>query len=154
MRAVRRTLAGLPGTTRRPSPVVPVRVLLLLAALLPAALSAQVRPVSVAVPIGNAATRAATPAVPVHLLPPAGKCRIWLDSVPAARQPAPTDCATALRQKPANGVILYGPVADDEARGFDRDGDERPAPPAASAAAPAKTGGAKRPPDRPEARKP
>lgn len=132
-----------------------MRVLLVLAALLPTAVSAQVRPVSVAVPVGSAATRApAAPAVPVHLLPPAGKCRIWLDSVPAARQPAPTDCATALRQKPANGVILYGPVANDDARGFDRDGDERPAPPAAAAPARAKTGGAKRPPDRPEARKP
>lgn len=51
--------------------------------------------------------------VPVQLLPPAGKCRIWMDGVPAAQQPAPTDCATALRQKPSNGVVLYGPAPRD-----------------------------------------
>ncbi|MBX7118182.1 MAG: hypothetical protein K1X31_04195 [Gemmatimonadaceae bacterium] len=48
--------------------------------------------------------------VPPAMLPPAGKCRIWMEGVPAAQQPAPTDCATALRTKPANGVVLYGPM--------------------------------------------
>jgi hypothetical protein len=35
-------------------------------------------------------------------------CRIWVDNVPADKQPAPTDCATALKNKPANGRVLFG----------------------------------------------
>ncbi len=58
--------------------------------------------------------------VPVSMLPPAGKCRIWMFGVPAAQQPATTDCATALRQKPANGMVLYGPAQRDaESERFD-----------------------------------
>ncbi|MFM8910127.1 MAG: hypothetical protein ACKOH8_06075 [Gemmatimonadota bacterium] len=75
---------------------------------------AQVRPVSVAVPakaMAPAATGSAN--VPVAMLPPAGLCRIWINEVPASQQPAPTDCATALRQRPANGTILYGPTERD-----------------------------------------
>jgi hypothetical protein len=41
-------------------------------------------------------------------------CRIWLDGVPAGQQPAPTDCATAVRSRPANGRVLFG---DDYAQG-------------------------------------
>jgi hypothetical protein len=41
-------------------------------------------------------------------LPPAGLCRVWLDGVPANRQPRPTDCATARRNAPANSRIIYG----------------------------------------------
>lgn len=51
--------------------------------------------------------------VPVGMFPPAGKCRIWMFGVPAAQQPAVTDCATALRQKPSNGIVLYGPAQRD-----------------------------------------
>lgn len=58
--------------------------------------------------------------VPVSMLPPAGKCRIWMFGVPAPQQPATTDCATALRQKPANGMVLYGPAQRDaESERFD-----------------------------------
>jgi hypothetical protein len=35
-------------------------------------------------------------------------CRIWLDGVPAAQQPAPTDCATAVRNRPAKGRVIFG----------------------------------------------
>jgi hypothetical protein len=49
------------------------------------------------------------PGVPKGMMPPSGKCRVWMDGVPATRQPAPTDCATALRQKPANARVIYGP---------------------------------------------
>ena len=48
------------------------------------------------------------PQVPSRYLPPAGMCRIWLEDVPASRQPAPTDCITALRNKPANGRVIFG----------------------------------------------
>lgn len=55
----------------------------------------------------------ASESVPVNMLPPAGKCRIWMVGVAPAQQPAPTDCQTALRQRPTNGVVLFGPVERD-----------------------------------------
>jgi hypothetical protein len=70
---------------------------------LPASAEAQGR----AVPQGR-------PSIPANQMPPAGKCRIWMDGVPAAQQPAPTDCQTALRQKPANGTVIFGPSTRDE----------------------------------------
>lgn len=51
--------------------------------------------------------------IPRTMVPPAGKCRIWMKGVPAAQQPAPTDCATALRQSPSNGVLVFGPATRD-----------------------------------------
>ncbi len=51
--------------------------------------------------------------VPKNMIPPAGKCRIWMRGVPAAQQPAPTDCTTALRQAPSNGVLVFGPALRD-----------------------------------------
>lgn len=58
--------------------------------------------------------------VPVSMFPPAGKCRIWMFGLPPVQQPATTDCATALRQKPANGMVLYGPAQRDaESERFD-----------------------------------
>ena len=49
-----------------------------------------------------------TPAIPADERPPKGMCRIWLDGVPAAQQPAATDCPTALRNRPANGRVVFG----------------------------------------------
>src|SRR3954471_19067930 len=46
--------------------------------------------------------------VPPGHLPPAGMCRIWIDGVPPGRQPAPTDCQTAVRTKPANARVIWG----------------------------------------------
>ena len=46
-------------------------------------------------------------AVPRTHLPPPGMCRIWLDNVPPAQQPAPTDCASAARNLPRNGRLIY-----------------------------------------------
>lgn len=46
--------------------------------------------------------------VPPRFYPPAGMCRIWINGVPAAQQPAPTDCASAVRNRPANGKVLFG----------------------------------------------
>jgi hypothetical protein len=45
--------------------------------------------------------------------PPPGMCRIWINGVPAERQPAPTDCATAMRRRPSNAHVIFG----DEVRG-------------------------------------
>jgi hypothetical protein len=45
--------------------------------------------------------------VPKAYLPPAGMCRIWVDNVPAARQPAPTSCTTAIRNKPPNARVIF-----------------------------------------------
>jgi hypothetical protein len=46
--------------------------------------------------------------VPKAYRPPPGMCRIWLEKVPPKQQPAPTDCPTAVRNKPSNGRVLFG----------------------------------------------
>ena len=46
--------------------------------------------------------------VPPGFLPPAGMCRIWINDVPPGQQPAPTDCASAVRNRPVNGKVLFG----------------------------------------------
>ena len=46
--------------------------------------------------------------VPPGFFPPAGMCRIWLNDVPPGQQPAPTDCASAVRNRPSNGKVLFG----------------------------------------------
>ena len=46
--------------------------------------------------------------VPDDHRPPPGMCRIWIDDVPAARQPAPTDCSTAIRRRPPNARVVFG----------------------------------------------
>jgi hypothetical protein len=46
--------------------------------------------------------------VPPGFFPPAGMCRIWINGVPASQQPAPTDCASAVKNRPANGKVLFG----------------------------------------------
>jgi hypothetical protein len=53
--------------------------------------------------------------VPKEYLPPPGMCRIWVDNVPANRQPAPTDCATAIRNKPPNARVVFPPGRDGKA---------------------------------------
>jgi hypothetical protein len=46
--------------------------------------------------------------VPPGFFPPAGMCRIWINDVPAGQQPAPTDCASAVRNRPSNAKVLFG----------------------------------------------
>jgi len=46
--------------------------------------------------------------VPPGFFPPTGMCRIWINGVPASQQPAPTDCASAVKNRPANGKVLFG----------------------------------------------
>jgi len=48
------------------------------------------------------------PIVPPGFFPPAGMCRIWINDVPPGHQPAPTDCVSAVRNRPANGRVLFG----------------------------------------------
>jgi hypothetical protein len=60
------------------------------------------------IPIGTAGTAYPTANIPPGQMPPAGMCRIWIDGVPPGRQPAPTDCATAQRNVPANARVIYG----------------------------------------------
>lgn len=45
--------------------------------------------------------------VPGRLRPPPGMCRVWVDNVPARQQPAPTDCARAIRNRPPNGRVIF-----------------------------------------------
>src|SRR5436305_11625913 len=50
----------------------------------------------------------ASDAIPSDQRPPKGMCRIWLKDVPAAQQPAATDCAVAVKNCPPNGRVLFG----------------------------------------------
>lgn len=51
--------------------------------------------------------------VPREYAPPRGMCRVWLAGVPASKQPAPTDCAAAIRKRPADGRVIFGPSEED-----------------------------------------
>ena len=70
---------------------------MLIAAAVPAVASAQAK---------DTAKKSST--IPADARPPKGMCRIWLDGVPAAQQPAPTDCTTAVKNRPANGKVIFG----------------------------------------------
>ena len=65
--------------------------------------------------------------VPAEARPPKGMCRIWLDNVPANQQPAATDCATAVKNRPANGHVIFGDDFADTTKA--RGGDKAPALP-------------------------
>lgn len=60
--------------------------------------------------------------VPPDHRPPPGMCRIWIDGVPASRQPEPTDCPTAIRRKPPNARVIFG---DDVKGGDTKAGDAK-----------------------------
>ncbi|MCC6317426.1 MAG: hypothetical protein IT361_06990 [Gemmatimonadaceae bacterium] len=62
--------------------------------------------------------------IPREYRPPRGMCRIWIDSVPPRQQPAPTDCATAVRNKPRNGRVIWG----EDAKGSDKKDEKRKKP--------------------------
>lgn len=46
--------------------------------------------------------------IPESAFPPVGMCRIWLADVAERQQPAPTDCATAIRTMPRDATVLFG----------------------------------------------
>ncbi|MFN8571534.1 MAG: hypothetical protein U0132_05705 [Gemmatimonadaceae bacterium] len=62
--------------------------------------------------------------IPKEYLPPAGMCRVWIDNVPAAQQPAPTDCVTAIKNRPTNGRVIFGDDAGIRLKGLRRTLDE------------------------------
>jgi len=61
--------------------------------------------------------------IPKEYRPPPGMCRIWLDKVPPKQQPAPTDCPTAVKNRPSNGRVIFG---DDYKDGGDKGRRELP----------------------------
>jgi hypothetical protein len=60
-------------------------------------------------PLAAQDVRDLPPQAPVTFTPPAGLCRVWLNGVPASQQPAPTDCASAIRNRPSNAAVVFGP---------------------------------------------
>ena len=78
--------------------------------------NAQGLPQGFPVQIPGLPKRTQGPMVPPAYRPPAGMCRIWIEGVPPGQQPAPTDCVTAVRNKPVNGSVIFGesPKRDNE----------------------------------------
>ncbi|MEI8354400.1 MAG: hypothetical protein WCG22_07835 [Lentisphaerota bacterium] len=65
----------------------------------------------IALPLGaqdRGVSERAQPLIPRSAMPPAGMCRIWLKDVAASQQPAPTDCAAAIRARPQGASVLFG----------------------------------------------
>lgn len=58
--------------------------------------------------VAHAQNSQASDSVAKEFRPPKGMCRIWLDKVPPRQQPAPTDCPTAVRNKPSNAKVIFG----------------------------------------------
>jgi hypothetical protein len=86
------------------------RLLLLAAAMaaVSASAGAQGLPRGIPIPQIPKASPKQQPGVPPAYRPPQGMCRIWIDGVPPDQQPAPTDCVSAVRNRPANGTVIYG----------------------------------------------
>ncbi len=109
-----------PGTPRAPRramirfryPSLPrfarLVVLALVGLIASASLAEAQRPVPVNPRTNTVPQRGSGQVVPRAFYPPAGMCRIWINEVPAGQQPAPTDCASAVRNRPANGRVLFG----------------------------------------------
>jgi hypothetical protein len=64
--------------------------------------------VALAAPLAAQGRGKDSSSVPQEHRPPPGMCRIWIDGVPPGRQPAPTDCPTAIRKKPPNARVIFG----------------------------------------------
>jgi len=62
---------------------------------------------SIAAP-ASAQAQGRAPEIPPGYRPPPGMCRIWIEGVAPAQQPAVTDCKTAVRNRPANGRVIFG----------------------------------------------
>jgi hypothetical protein len=75
-------------------------------------------PMRLPVQIPGLPKRQQQPPVPPAYRPPAGMCRVWIEGVPPSQQPAPTDCNTAVRNRPVNGTVIFGD--DSPKRGNDK----------------------------------
>lgn len=75
--------------------------------------------------------RKAAASIPAEARPPRGMCRIWINGVPAAQQPAVTDCATAIRNRPANARVIFGDDYADSTKARGRGSDTSTLPPGA-----------------------
>lgn len=85
-------------------------LLLLGAVMLAAGGSAQAQGIPRGIPIPQfpKVSPKRQPAIPPAYRPPQGMCRVWIEGVPPDQQPAPTDCVTAVRNRPANGSVIFG----------------------------------------------
>ena len=86
------------------------RLLLLAAVVFAVGGSAEAQGIPRGIPIPQIpkASPKQQPSVPPAYRPPQGMCRIWIDGVPPDQQPAPTDCVSAVRNRPVNGTVIYG----------------------------------------------
>jgi len=75
----------------------------------------------------DSAKKALVAAIPADARPPKGMCRIWIDAVPAAQQPAATDCPTAVKNRPANARVIFGDDFADTSKS--KTGDKAKLPP-------------------------
>jgi hypothetical protein len=65
--------------------------------------------------------------IPESHRPPSGMCRVWLENVPPSQQPAPTDCPSAIRNRPSNGRVIFPedvPRVRRDDKGDDKGGDK------------------------------
>lgn len=60
-------------------------------------------------PPGSLGRDASSAAIPPKYAPPGGMCRVWVQGVPPAQQPAPTQCAKAVRVHSPNSQVVFGP---------------------------------------------
>ena len=86
------------------------RLLLLVAAVFAVSGSAEAQGIPRGIPIPQLpkASPKQQSTIPPAYRPPQGMCRIWIEGVPPAQQPAPTDCVSAVRNRPANGYVVFG----------------------------------------------
>ena len=75
----------------------------------------------------DSAKKSLAAAIPADARPPKGMCRIWIDGVPASQQPAATDCASAVKNRPANARVIFGDDFADTSKS--KTGDKSKLPP-------------------------
>jgi hypothetical protein len=75
----------------------------------------------------DSAKKSLAAAIPADARPPKGMCRIWIDGVPASQQPAATDCASAVKNRPANARVIFGDDFADTSKS--KTGDKNKLPP-------------------------
>ena len=88
--------------------------------------------IALALPLGaqeRQSSDKAQPPIPRSAMPPAGMCRIWLKDVAASQQPAPTDCAAAIRARPQGASVIFGGEVKNTPVDANKDGSSRAARP-------------------------